>query len=106
MQHHGNMVIGRFFGWLVLFVASAVLVRDALAWTDTRALSPLSLGGLWSNLNASGLIAARHAIEGFAPWLWSWALGPALAVWALPALAILGFALLWLCRRPKQRRFG
>jgi hypothetical protein len=100
------MVIGRFFGWLVLFAASAVLVRDTLAWVDTRALEPLSLGGLWSNLNASGLIAARHGVEGFAPWLWNWALGPALAAWALPVLAILGFALLWSCRRPKQRRFG
>ena len=100
------MVIGRFFGWLALFAASVVLVRDALAWVDTRALAPLSLGGLWSNLNANGFIAARHGIEHLAPWLWNWALGPVLAAWALPVLAILGLVLLWSCRRPKQRRFG
>ncbi len=105
MQHDGGMIVGRFFGWLVLFAASTVLVRDALAWIDLRALAPLSLGGLWSNLNASGLIFVRHAIENLAPWLWNWALGPALAIWALPVLAILGVGLLWSCHRPKPRRF-
>ena len=100
-----RMLIGRFIGWIALFAAGAVLVRDGLAWADTRALAPLSLGGLWSNLNASGLIAARHMIERLAPWLWHGALGPVLAIWALPVLAIVGAALLWTCRRTRPRRF-
>ena len=99
------MVIGRFLGWVILFVAGAVLVRDGLAWADTRALAPLSLGGLWSNLDGNGLIAAHQAIERAAPWLWRWALGPALAIWARPVLAILGLLLLRSFRRVRPRRF-
>ena len=99
------MLIGRLLGWTVLLAAGAVLVRDGLSWADTRALDPLSLGGLWSNLDGNGLIAAHHAIENAAPWLWRWGLGPALAIWALPVLAILGLVLLWSFRRVRPRRF-
>jgi len=99
------MVIGRFFGWLFLFATGAVLIRDSIAWADSHIFAPLSLGGLWSDLNAMGLIALRHTIEAMAPWLWTFGLGPILALWALPTLAILAIALLWSCRRVRPRRF-
>ena len=99
------MAIGRFLGWLLLLTASVVLVRDAIAWTDTHSFVPLSLGGLWSNLSAGGPIALRITIERVAPWLWAMGIRPVLSIWALPVFAILGLAVLWFCRRPPQRRF-
>ncbi len=104
MPHHGGMAIGRFFGWLLLFAAGIVLVRDAAAWLDLRVVAPLSLGDLWSNLDAGGFMSARAAIEHVAPWLWRWALAPLLALWVLPVLAVLAVALLVSCRT-RQRRF-
>jgi hypothetical protein len=98
------MVIGRFFGWVLLLAAGIVFVRDTAAWLDLHILAPLSLGGLWSNLDSGGFMSAHAAIERVAPWLWRWALAPALALWALPVLAAVGLALLMVCRT-RQRRF-
>ena len=99
------MIVGRFFGWLLLFGAGVVLVRDALIWLDLRIVAPLSLQGLWSDLNADGLRATREAIMGLAPWIWSVGIAPVLSLWALPVFAVLGLVLLWVCRRPHHRRY-
>ena len=99
------MIVGRFFGWALLFVAGAVLVRDALLWADSHVFAPLSLGGLWSDLNAMSIIALKHGVEATLPWLWTFGLGPLLAIWALPIFAILAIALLVTCRRERRRRF-
>jgi hypothetical protein len=98
------MVIGRFLGWVLLFATGIVFVRDTIAWLDLRILAPLSLGELWSNLDGSGFMSAHAAIERLAPWLWRWGFAPVLALWALPVLAVLGLALLMVCRT-RQRRF-
>ena len=99
------MMIGRFIGRLLLFAAGAVLVRDALVWLDTHSVAPLSLAGLWSDLAANGFRSVRTGIDHLAPWLWHWGIGPVLSLWALPSFAVLGFILLWSCRRPPQRRY-
>jgi hypothetical protein len=99
------MMIGRLIGRLLIFGAGAVLVRDALVWLDTRSIAPLSLAGLWSDLNSGGFLAVRNGIEHLAPWLWTRGFGPMLSLWALPSFAVLGLILLWSCRRPPQRRY-
>jgi len=97
------MVIGRFFGWTLLFVAGVVLVRDGLVWFDLKTIAPLSLDGLWHDLAADGLRAAQSVIEHLVPWLWTHGIGPVLSLWALPSFAVLGLLLLWTCRRGPQR---
>jgi hypothetical protein len=100
------MLIGRIFGWLLLFAAGIVLVRDGLVWIDLHAIAPLSLAGLWTDLGAAGFRAARASVEHIAPWLWTRGIGPLLSLWALPSFAVLGLALLWSCRtRPRRYRY-
>jgi hypothetical protein len=99
------MVIGRFLGWLLLFAACVVLVRDGLVWADTHNVAPLSLAGLWSDLGASGFRSAHAGVESIAPWLWNRGIGPVLSLWALPIFAAVGLVLLWSCRRVRPRRF-
>ena len=99
------MAVGRFLGWLLLFAAGVVLVRDALAWADLHVVAPLSLGGLWADLGASGLRSTRAAVEHLAPWLWTSGVALVLSLWALPVFLVLGLLLRWSCRRPPQRRF-
>ncbi len=98
------MVIGRFFGWVFFFCAGSVLVREFLAWHDRQAITPLSLGGLWTTLDPDGFRAAEAAVTRLAPWLWTWALGPFSALWAFPVFAIVSLILLWTCRRVRRRR--
>ncbi len=99
------MVIGRFFGWLLLLAAAAVIVRDAIIWADLHRLVPLSLGGLWVELSASTLRSTRNSIEQAAPWLWTLVVGRLLLLWAAPVFAVCGFLFLWLFRRRRQRHF-
>ncbi len=99
------MRVGRIFGWLLLVAACAVLVRDALAWHDTGNFAPDTIGGLWFELSGSSLRIVQGLIEHIAPWLWTLAVGPVMYVWAAPTLIVLGAILLFLCRRPKPRKF-
>lgn len=105
LRHHKAMVIGRFFGWLLLLAAGAVIVRDAIIWADLHSLVPLSLGSLWTELSASTLRSARSSIEYLAPWLWTLVIGRLLLLWAAPVFVVCGCLFLWLFRRRRRRRF-
>ena len=105
LRHHKAMVIGRFFGWLLLLAAAAVIVRDATIWAELHRLVPLSLGGLWVELSASTLRSTRNSIEQAAPWLWTLVVGRLLLLWAAPVFVVCGCFLLWLFRRRRQRHF-
>lgn len=96
--------IGRWIGWLFLLLAGAVLVCDLLLWSDLRVFAPLSLGGFWTSLDPAGLRAAEGAVTRHASWLWSWLIGPALALWALPVFAAAGLVLIGVFRRTERRR--
>ena len=98
------MAIGRWIGWFCLVLAGAVLVRDLLLWHDLRLFAPLSLGGFWMSLDPAGLRAADGAVARHSSWLWSWLIGPALALWALPVFAAAGLVLIRVFRRRERRR--
>jgi hypothetical protein len=97
-------MIGRFFGWVFLFVAAAVLVRDGLAWRDTEFLRPETFNGLWYDLSAASLGLFRGDVLNTMPWLWTYLLAPALSLWAAPALLFLSMTLLWVGRASSRRR--
>ena len=97
-------MIGRFFGWLFLFVAVAVLVRDGLVWRDTEFLRPETFSGLWSDLNAGSLGIFRADVVATMPWLWNYVLAPAMSLWAAPILLALSLTLLWIARASGHRR--
>ncbi|HKT18231.1 MAG TPA: hypothetical protein VJR47_09325 [Stellaceae bacterium] len=98
------MAIGRWIGWLFLMLAGAVLVRDLLAWHDLHRFALLSLAGFWRDLDPAGFRAAEGGINRLAPWLWSWLIGPAVALWALPVFGAAGLVLIRACRRQQRRR--
>jgi len=97
-------MIGRFFGWVFLFVAVAVLVRDGLAWRDTEFLRPESFNALWYDLNAGSLGLFRGDVMNTMPWLWNYLLAPLLSLWAAPALFILSVTLLAMARAGGRKR--
>ena len=97
-------MIGRFFGWVCLFLAAAVLVRDGLAWRDTEFLRPETFNGLWYDLSAGSLGIFRGDVLSTMPWLWTYVLAPVLSLWAAPVLLILSLTLLWAARARGHRR--
>ena len=44
------MIVWRIAGWGALLAGLSVLVRDVIAWFDTRVWAPLALGQLWYEL--------------------------------------------------------
>jgi hypothetical protein len=116
------MVLFRALGWLLLGLSVAVAVRDALYWWSEGAFHPLSLGGLWLQLDFSSLqsleaLVGRH-LSAFA---WSQMAAPLLKAPALPTFVAVGLLLLWFgrgrgaadeegfaltARRPRRRRRG
>jgi hypothetical protein len=99
-----RIMIGRFFGWVFLFLAAAVLVRDGLAWRDTNLLRPETFNALWYDLSAGSLGIFRADVMNTMPWLWTYLLSPVLSLWAAPVLFILSVALLWAGRASGRKR--
>jgi len=101
-------MISRIFGWMFLFVAAAVLVRDGLAWRnatpDAEFSGPESLNGLWADLSPGTLGVFRADVLHTMPWLWNYLLAPALSLWAVPVLFVLSLALFWSARAAAWRR--
>jgi hypothetical protein len=99
------MIVGRVLGWILFLCGLVLLGRDLLGWLDTHRLEPESFGRLWSDLDAGGLAAFQHRVP---ERVWELAVAPTLALWAWPALLILGFVLIALCRssgtRVRRRR--
>ena len=97
-------MISRFFGWMFLFVAAAVLVRDGLTWRDSKFLQPETFNGLWFDLSAASLGIFRANVVHTMPWLWNYLLGPALSLWVAPVLLFLSLTLFWAARVGGRRR--
>jgi hypothetical protein len=89
------MIVGRVLGWILFLCGLTLLGRDVLGWLDTHRLQAESFGRLWSDLDSKGLSAFRHRVPERA---WELAIAPSLDLWAWPALLILGFVLITLCR--------
>jgi hypothetical protein len=98
------MVVFRALGWLLLAMALAAIVHDALAWWSEGSFHLLGLGDLWSHLDTRSLSDAQAAIQRRASSaLWSWLVRPVLIIPVLPAFLVLGFFFLWLGNRGGSR---
>ncbi len=99
------MVLVRAFGWLLLAMALAAVVHDALAWWSDGAFRLLTLAALWARVDLDSLTSFQTAIEHYIdPAVWNWVLRPILAIPALPAFVVLGLICLWLGQRPAGGR--
>ena len=96
-------MIGRFFGWLFLLAAGAVLVRDALAWHDLHVVAPESFNSLWYDLASNSLGVFRGQVLSIMPWFWTIVMAPLLSLWAGPVLLVAALFLLWTSREGRRR---
>jgi hypothetical protein len=94
------MVVFRGLGWLLLALAVAAIVHDALTWWSDGSFHLLGLGDLWSHLDMRSLSDAQTAVQrNVSAALWNWIIRPILMIPALPAFLVLGLLLLWLGNR-------
>jgi len=94
------MVVFRALGWLLLAMAVAAIVHDALAWWTEGSFRLLGLGDLWSHLDMRSLNDTQTAIQRHvSSALWFWLVRPVLMVPVLPAFLVLGIVLLWIGNR-------
>ena len=99
------MVVFRALGWLLLAMAIAAVVHDALAWWTEGSFHLLGLGDLWSHLDMRSLSDAQTAIQRHvSSALWNWLIRPLLMIPALPAFLVLRLVFLWLGNRGGSRR--
>ena len=90
------MVVFRALGWLLLAMAIAAVVHDALAWWTEGSFHLLGLGDLWSHLDARSLADAQTAVQRRVPSdLWFWLM----RIPALAAFLVLALFFLWLGNR-------
>ena len=98
------MVVFRALGWLLLAMAVAVVVHDALAWVTEGSFRLLALGDLWSHLDAASLANLQMAIQRhLSAVVWTWIVRPVLLVPALPVFLILGLLFLRIGERGGDR---
>ena len=81
-------MVGKAFGWIFLLAAAAVLLRDGLAWYDLHLVAPESFNALWFDLARDSLGLFRGTVLNVMPWLWTFAIGPVLSLWAGPVLLL------------------
>ena len=97
------MVLFRALGWLLLALAIAAVVHDALAWWTEGSFHLLGLGDLWSHLDMRSLSDAQSAVQRHVSTaLWNWIVRPILLIPALPAFLVLGLIFLWLGKRERR----
>lgn len=97
-------MIGRSLGWIFLFAAGAILVRDALVWHDMGTLKPETFEDLWFDVSSTSFGLFRGAMLSTMPWLWNDFVGPFFTLWAGPVLLALGLILLWRARFIASKR--
>jgi len=101
----GKMLVFRALGWLLLALAVAAIVHDALAWWSEGSFRLLGLGDLWAHLDTGSYADAQTAVQRhLSTGLWIWIVRPLLALPALPAFVVLGLLFLWLGRRGGEPR--
>ena len=94
-------MVFRALGWVLLAMAVAAIVHDALTWWTGGSFHLLGLGDLWSHLDVRSLGDVQAAIQRhLSSALWTWVVRPVLMVPALPAFVVLG--LLFLCRQSQR----
>jgi hypothetical protein len=99
------MIVWRVIGWLLVLAGLAVLVRDAIAWFETRVWMPIAVGQLWYDLDRSSLNLAQAVIQRYvAAFLWDQVIVRVLLCWAFAVLIGLGAVILLLARRRPATR--
>lgn len=100
------MVAGRVLGWLMLVAAMAAAAVELLRALRDGAWEVFALGEAWAAIDANSLVGFGAFVEkSLSPALWSKVLVPALALPLWGYLAVVGGALVYLCRRRPRRRF-
>jgi hypothetical protein len=107
------MIIGRFFGWILLLAGLFILARDVIllsasidlfAGFVTRHDAPIVLGELWYAVHPASLQLLQPAIQRHIhPALWDLVVQPILLCWAFAVFAVPGIVLLALFRRRGDR---
>ena len=100
-----SMIVGRVIGWIGLLAGASVLVRDLLAWFDTKHWMPIALGQLWYDLNRASLNLVQAVVQRYIhPFLWDPIIVSILLSWAFVVLMVLGVLLLIVFRKRDARR--
>jgi hypothetical protein len=99
------MIVWRVVGWILLLAGLSVLVRDVVAWFDSRIWAPLAVGQLWYQLDRSSLNLAQAVIQRYvSPFLWDRVVVESLSCWASTLMIGLGAAILLTAGgRPSRR---
>jgi hypothetical protein len=93
-------MIGRLIGWIFFLAGVSVLVRDVLAWIDTKHWAPIALGQLWYDFNRSSLNLVQAVVQRYIhPFLWDPIIVTILLCWAFAVLMALGLLILALSGR-------
>ncbi|MBV8122049.1 MAG: hypothetical protein JO081_19180 [Alphaproteobacteria bacterium] len=93
------MIVWRAIGWVLFLAGLSVLVRDLIAWFETRVWMPIAVGQLWYELDRSSLNLAQAVIQRYlTPFLWDQIIVRILLCWAFVVLIGLGALILLLAR--------
>lgn len=99
------MIVWRVVGWSLLLAGFSVLVRDVVAWFDSRVWQPLAVGQLWYALDRSSLNLVQAVVQRYvSPLLWDRVVVNLLLCWASAVMIGLGAAILLLASGRSSRR--
>jgi hypothetical protein len=98
------MIVWRAVGLIVFLAGLSVLIRDVIAWFDTKIWAPLALGQLWYELDRSSLNLVQAMIQRYvSPLLWDRIIVHILLCWAFAVLIGLGAVILLVSRKRVSR---
>jgi hypothetical protein len=101
----GAVIVWRAIGWVFVLAGLSVLVRDGIAWFNTRLWAPLALGQLWYELDRPSLNLAQAVTQRYvSAFLWDRVIVHILLCWAFAVLIGLGAAVLLLAGRRRTTR--
>lgn len=99
------MIVGRMIGGIIVLAGLAVLVRDAIAWYQTKIWAPVALGQLWYEADRSSLNLVQAVTERYiSRFLWDPIIVSILLWRAFAVLIAVGALLLIVFRKRPQRR--
>ncbi len=99
------MIVGRIFGWLLLFCALAAFAVEMITWAREGVYRVAALGVIWNNLHANSLVGLGAFVEQkLSPYLWANIIVPVLSLAAWLVLGVPGAILAVAFRRRRRRR--
>ncbi len=99
------MIVWRIIGWVVFLAGLSLLVRDVIAWFNTKVWAPIAVGQLWYDLDRSSLNLVQAVTQRyFSSLLWDRVIVNILLCWASAVLIGLGALVLLLAHRRNSPR--